>query len=211
MAAGWQVFFVLTILAERLEIVRWKESGPALVPPFLLAALMLGGSLLTALDPAWGVRVVSAGFLAGGLFHLAVDAWPHAEKAEGWRLFSRLCLFSGYGWMLVGGLIGLSFAPTESGLPYDAYLHALFLGMVFTMVFNHAPLLLPRVLKSPVSFHPFFYLHWALLQGSLVLRLAGDGLANPDWRRWGALLNAAAILLFFANTLWAVLRGRKDK
>ena len=210
-AAGWQVFFVLTILAERLEIVHWRESGPALIPPFLLALLMLGGSFLTAQDPALGVRIVSAGFLTAGLFHLAIDAWPHVEKAEGWRWFSRLCLFSGYGWMVAGGWIGLTAAPVDSGLPYDAYLHAIFLGMVFTMVFNHAPLLLPRVLKSPVPFHPFFYFHWALLQGSLILRLAGDGLADPDWRRWGALLNAVAVLLFFANTVWAILRGRKVK
>jgi hypothetical protein len=65
-------------------------------------------------------------------------------------------------------------------------------------------------LKTPVPFHWFFYAHWFLLQASLVVRLGGDAMGSTPWRRWGALLNAFALLLFILNTVLAVRRGRRS-
>lgn len=46
--------------------------------------------------------------------------------------------------------------------------------------------------------------------GALILRIIGD--CAPWWpaRRWGALLNAAAIVLFFATMVYGVLASRRD-
>ena len=93
---------------------------------------------------------------------------------------------------------------------YDAALHALLLGFVFAMVFGHAPIIFPAVLRVAVPYHPGFYAPLVLLHASLVLRIAGDAGGSFELRRWGALLSALALLGFIANTATAVLRGRRS-
>ena len=51
--------------------------------------------------------------------------------------YVAVCLLAGYFWLAVGGaLVALQVA-------YDAALHAIFVGFVFSMVFGHAPVILP--------------------------------------------------------------------
>jgi hypothetical protein len=207
--AGWQVFFVLTIASERLKVIGWKASGLLSLPPFLGAGLMLAGALWQPFNPANGVRTVSTGYLVMASYLLFLDATQPSERMWGWGIFSKACRYSRYGWLWVCAIVGLFAAPVDSGLNYDAFLHSLFLGFIFFMIFNHAPLLLPRVLKTPVPFHPFFYLHWFLLHVSLLIRVGSDLLGFADGRRWGGLLNALTLLLFILNTLWAIRNGRR--
>lgn len=205
---GWMGFLTITIVAERLEAHHWKPSGFLTTIPLLGTALMVIGIGLQPFEPARGVRIFSVGTLALALGMTALDAAIATTKQSDWRRFLKLCLYAGYGWLLVSSLVGLVVAPVDSGFAYDALLHSIFLGLVFTMVFSHAPLLLPRVLKHPIPFHPVFYSHWGLLQLSLLIRISGDFLASPLLRRWGALLNAIALLLFIFNTVWGIGRGR---
>lgn len=115
---------------------------------------------------------------------------------------------SGYGWLAVSGALGSIFGGVPAGLHYDALLHALFLGFVFAMLFGHAPIILPAVLGIPVRFTRSFYGSLILLHLSLALRVIGDLLAWPQARRWGGLLNVLALLVFLANTLWAIRRSK---
>jgi hypothetical protein len=92
---------------------------------------------------------------------------------------------------------------------YDAALHALLLGFVFSMVFGHAPIIFPAVLRVAVPYAPAFYAPLALLHASLALRLAGDATGSFEAARWGALASAVALLGFIANTAAAVVRGRR--
>ena len=95
----------------------------------------------------------------------------------------------------------------SAGPRYDAMLHAIFLGFVFSMIFAHAPIILPTITGLVLPFQSIFYLHVGLLHLSLSLRIAGD-VAQLLWlQRWGGLLNAAAILLFLANNVHAVRSG----
>ena len=82
------------------------------------------------------------------------------------------------------------------------------LGFVFSMVFGHAPIIFPAVLRVAVPYHPVFYVPLALLHLSLALRLAGDLAVQPDWRSMGGALNAVALLAFILNTIAAVIRGK---
>jgi hypothetical protein len=95
-----------------------------------------------------------------------------------------------------------------AGSAYDATLHAIFLGFVFSMVFGHAPVILPSVTRLAVPYHPFFYAHWALLQLSLLLRVIALPAGMADAYPLAAALNGIAILLFMLNTISAVVRGR---
>jgi hypothetical protein len=90
---------------------------------------------------------------------------------------------------------------------YDAAVHALALGFVLAMVFGHAPIIFPAVLRVPVPYHPAFYAPLALLHLSLVVRLAGDATGRFEWTRAGGLLNALAIAAFILGTAVAVTRG----
>ena len=94
---------------------------------------------------------------------------------------------------------------------YDAALHAIGMGFVISMVFGHAPIIFPAVLRVTMRYHPSFYAPLALLHFALALRLAGDAGGDPDWVRWGGLLGAAALLAFIASTAVAVLRGQRSQ
>jgi hypothetical protein len=106
-------------------------------------------------------------------------------------------------WLFVAG------ALVPGSPAYDAALHALALGFVFAMVFGHAPIIFPAVLRVAVPYHPVFYLPLALLHLSLLVRLAGDASARLDWTRIGGTLNALALAAFIVNTAGAVARGRR--
>ncbi len=103
--------------------------------------------------------------------------------------------------MLLSG--GLGFG----GAAYDAALHAVLLGFVFSMVFGHAPIILPAVLRVAVPYASYFYAPLALLHASLFIRVAGDWIGLPDWRAWGGALNGLALLAFVLGTIGAVIRG----
>ena len=93
-----------------------------------------------------------------------------------------MCLLSGYAWLAIGGgVVIVAAGGLAPGTPsYDAALHALTLGFVFSMVFGHAPIILPAVLRVAVPYHPTFYLPLALLHVSLIVRLAGDATGDFD-------------------------------
>jgi len=130
-------------------------------------------------------------------------------RQRGLTRFMAVCLLAGYVWLGAGGILALTFAPAMPGTLYDATLHAVFLGFVMSMVFAHAPVIFPAVLGVPLGYRRAFYVHAAVLHGSLVLRIAGDLVDSLGrWRAWGGLFNAAALLLFLVNTGWSIASGR---
>jgi hypothetical protein len=66
---------------------------------------------------------------------------------------------------------------------------------------------LPTITGLPLPFRNAFYLHAGLLHASLLLRVGGDLGAWHALQRWGALLNALAVILFLANNILAVRKG----
>jgi hypothetical protein len=94
---------------------------------------------------------------------------------------------------------------------YDAALHALLLGFVFSMVFGHAPIVFPAVLRVALPYHPVFYAPLLLLHGSLALRLLGDASGSFALAHWGALGSALALAAFIAVMASAVLRSRRTR
>ena len=86
-------------------------------------------------------------------------------------------------------------------------LHSIFLGFVFSMIFGHAPIILPSVLGVALPFRRAFYAHWALLHLSVLARVGGD-LGLPMLApAWSGLANVLAIVLFLVNSARAVRLG----
>lgn len=207
----WAGFLVLTIAAERLELSRVMVLSPEARRLFLaICAGVVAGLLLTLVAFDAGLRLTGAGFVALSLWLWRYDIARRTIRAKGLTRYIAACLLAGYFWLLVGGVLWLVYGGGYSaGLIYDAMLHTIFLGFVFSMIFGHAPIILPAVIGLQVAYSPIFYAHLTLLHVSIALRVVGDLLPWLPGRRWGGLLNEVAVLLFLAVTVWAVLRARR--
>lgn len=207
----WAGFLVLTIVGERLELNRFLRPSPWTWPLFLAATgTVLGGYLTGLAVPAAGDRISGAGYLmlAGWLGHY--DVVRHTVRGEGLPKFVAICLMSGFVWLALGGVILLGWSPLVAGPMYDAALHAIFLGFVFSMIFGHAPIIFPAILELPIRFRTLAYLPLLLLNITLALRIAGDWFLSQTLREWGALGSAAAILFYFLVTASSLRRNRPE-
>src|SRR5574340_615216 len=206
--ALWINFLVLTIAGERLELSRFlrPSAGAKRVFAAILATLLAGGFLT---GNHTGAVLYGAGLLGLALWLLRQDIARRTVKAQGLTRFIAVCLLSGYAWLAIGALaIMVNGGLGSGGVAYDAALHAVLLGFVFSMVFGHAPIIFPAVARVAVPYHPTFYVPLAVLHASLALRLVGDFAGWFDGRRLGGALNGVAVLLFVLGTIAAVVRGR---
>lgn len=210
-AAWWVGFLVLTIAGERLELARLVVQAPGPQRSFtIVVAVFLAGLALSLVAFAPGLRVAGAGAVALGLWLLRHDLARRTIRARGVTRYIAACLLPGYAWLVFAGALWLAFpARFHAGPLYDAMLHAVLVGFVFSMIFGHAPIILPALTGAQVAFHPRFYGHLALLHLSLVLRVAGDLAGVAALRQWGGLANVAAVLLFLASTVAAVASARR--
>lgn len=205
-APWWAVYPLLTIVAERLELSRFVKISRAAFSVFYAAvALALIGLVVGLLEAALGARLLAVSMLAMALWLLQYDVARKRLSEPGLPRFVAVGLLLGYLWLLVAGGTLLWVGFLTSGYAYDAVNHALFLGFVFSMIFVHAPIIFPSITGVNFPFLRIFYVHLALLHASLLLRIAGDARLWLPWRQWGALGNAAAIVLFFLVTIGTVI------
>ncbi len=207
----WLSFLVLTIAGERLEINRFLPMPPvALKLFFITIGVILLGALISLRAEDAGLRLFSVGLLALAVWLLRYDIARRNSGQPGLTGFIAHCLLSGYVWLMLAGMFGLA-GGFEPGHPWrDATLHAVGLGFVFSMIFGHAPIILPAVARVRLLYHPFFYIPLAVLHASLVLRIFGGLDANFPLRSEGGLLNAIALLLFIATIVVSVVRGSRE-
>lgn len=207
----WLAFLVLTIAGERLELSRFLPPSPGAKAAFgaILVAVVVG---LIASGATWGAMLYAAALLAMSAWLLRQDIARRTVRGRALTRFIAVCLLAGYFWLAVGSLVALTaggFVPGERA--YDASLHALTLGFVFSMVFGHAAIILPAVLRVTLPYHPSFYVPLVLLHASVAIRLLGDAGAGYGWTRIGGLMNALALAAFIITMLAAVVRGRRAK
>lgn len=201
---------MLTIVGERLELSRLLSPPPGVRAAFIGAVGLFGAGLVVSLlDLSTGTRLAGLGMVALALWLGRYDIARRTVRKAGLTGFIAVCLLTGYVWLGVSGLLALVQGGALAGPRYDATLHALFLGFVFSMIFGHALIIFPAVMGVSLPFRPTLYLPLALLHGSLVLRLIGDFSGRPmdPLRLWGGALNAGAILLFMLMLAALARRG----
>jgi len=207
--AGWDIprivpwlagFLVLTIAGERLELSRMTGATPRSRQLFVgVVGLLTAGLVASLVDEELGVRVAGAGLLGLAAWLATSDIARRTVRARGVTRYMAVALLGGYGWLAVAGVLWLADGTMTSAATYGAMLHALFLGFVITMVFAHAPVIIPAVLGVRLPYHPLLYAPLALLHASLVLRLVGgDAVGSAVAWQWGGVLNEVAILLYVA-------------
>lgn len=204
-ALPWLVgFLVLTIVGERLELSRLAQPSPAARRALLTAvAVFMAGLVVGLLAPGPGARLAGLALLAQSLWLLRYDVAPRLARRRGATRFTGLTLTGGYAWLAVAGVLwGWTGAGTR-GSTYDAAVHAVFVGFVMSMIFGHAPVILPAVLRVPLPFHPALYLPVGLLHVSLAARIAGDLAGSGAVIRWAGMWNVAAVLGFVTTIVIA--------
>ena len=208
----WVGFLVLTIAGERLELGRVLLHKQRTRQIFLgVTAVFLAGLLLSLVAFDAGLRLAGLGLVALGIWLLRYDIARRTIRQKGLTRYIAACLLPGYVWLIVSGLFWLIYGGQYvAGPVYDALLHTLFIGFVFSMIFGHAPIIIPAVVGVQIPYTSIFYLHLGLLHLSLVLRVVGDLLPSFALRRWGGLLNEVAVLLFLVVTAVAAIRYRRQ-
>jgi hypothetical protein len=218
--AGWDVprfvpflagFLVLTIAGERLELSRMVGTSRLARGGFIGVAGTLVVGLVVALwvEPI-GVRIAGLGLLGIAAWLARYDIARRTIRAPGVTRYMATALLTGYLWLATAGVLWAVSGRMADGRAYDAMLHAIFLGFVISMVFAHAPVIVPAVLGTPLPFHRGFYVQLALLHASVALRLlGGDATGNLTAWQLGGVLNETALLLFLCVTVGAVLRARR--
>jgi hypothetical protein len=194
----WIAFFALTIGGERLELSRYLPKPPAARALFaaIIAALLAGAAAST--------RFTGFALVFLGAWLLVFDIARRTVFDKGLTRYIAVCLLAGYAWLVLGGVM------LAAGYPRDAALHAFFLGFVFSMVFGHAPIIVPAVLRRRLPYTAWLYLPLALLHAALAARVAGAIASRAEWQLAGAIGNALAIAAFIATAVTSVLAaGRR--
>ncbi len=209
-APWWAGFLILTICGERLELSRvllLKQSSRTM---FMMAVGVFSiGLLLSLFSLDLGLRIGGVGLILLGVWLLRFDIARHTIKKAGLTRYIAACLLPGYVWLIIGGSLWLIAGLPSSNLIIDAMLHTLFLGFVFSMIFGHAPIILPALLPVDITYRSIFYAPLVLLQGSLIVRVMADLMLNQTLRQWAGLFNVLAILLFLGVMLLSIRRRGK--
>lgn len=193
---GWKAFFVLTIVAERLELSRLAPT-----PRWASRALVVV-SIMLALASMLGQRVVTGATLVLlGLWQLRFDLARRTVKLAGLPRFTAMGVLAGAAWLVVTGALLVHTPPIPAGPLADATLHSLFIGFVLSMVFAHAPIILPAVARVALPFHPVFFGPLVMLHAGLLARVMGDVWGLHLLRVVGAVTNVLALLLFVASVI----------
>jgi hypothetical protein len=207
-AVGWWLaFLVLTIAAERLELSRLLAPPPLSQATFVAAVLLIVAGAARGEFAGGSALLTGAGLVATTAWLLNHDVAMRTVRMTGQARFSAVCMISGYVWLGVAGIVLILLPPGASAFSYDASVHAIAIGFVLSMVFGHAPIILPAVTGWRVRYSAAAYGPLALLHASVLLRIGAD-LGDVVALRGASGLLTILALAAYAATLAAASRRR---
>ena len=205
-AGWWLAFLVLTIAAERLELSRLLAPPRSSQLTFILSAALIiigvvRGELACATAPFSGV-----GLLAVTVWLVRHDIALRTIRLSGQARFSAACLLAGYFWLGLSGCVLLVVPPGTTVFSYDAAIHAIAIGFVLSMIFGHAPIILPAVTGLRVRYSAAVYGPLVLLHLSVMLRVTADLFEHVALRTISGPVTIVAFAGYAATLLIASLR-----
>src|SRR5699024_9475073 len=196
------------------ELARVAMVDPA--PLLILSVLFSCGLVATILWPA-------VGYPAAGLALLLITGWlwyhdvaRRTIGGTGLTRYMAAAMLAGYFWLIIAAAVWILDADPTHGAAYDAALHAVFLGFTMSMIFAHAPVILPAIARRPLPYHRLFWVPWLRFQGLVAVRLwCGDLYGCGMLRQTGGAVSVVAVLLFallvvsrLARSPWLMFRLR---
>jgi hypothetical protein len=206
-AMWWIAFLYFTILGERLELSRYLQiKAIHKITLIILLAVYIVGILIPFHSS--GGYVTALSLIGSALWLYKYDMAKKSLQRGGQHFYSGVVLLTGYFWLIITGLF-MAYG-SYSGIVYDAVIHSFFLGFVFSMIFAHAPIILPGVLKLQINiFNRSLYFWFVLLQVSLIIRILGSVVTSTDFKMIGGITNGIAILGFILNiAILAIIRKK---
>jgi hypothetical protein len=204
----WTAFLILTIVGERLELSRVRRLTRTAERLLVLAvAVYAGGIALSVYQLDAGTRLFGIGAVLMAAWLLRYDIARRTIRQTGLPRYIAACLLAGYGWLMAGGLLAVWNGATYAGPDYSAVLHAFLLGLVFSMIFGHMPIIFPALTGLKVNYTPVFYVHLILLHTTLLHRQVASLTRDLEAQQAGGTLNVIAMLLFLAVTAVTVVRS----
>ena len=195
----WIGFILFTILGERLELTRFLPVSKAKLK---VLYVLLGVSFISLALPLHGVGHWLYICSLGGLiawFSLN-DMARKSIKKPGYSRYLGTGILTGYGWLAIHLLAFLFFKDQPLG--YDLFIHTFFLGFGFSMIWAHAPMILPAVLKLPNRpYHPVLWIMWSIFQVSLLARILVSVMEWESLRRILGMINGLSIFLMFGTLI----------
>lgn len=208
----WTAFLVLTIIGERLELSRVRRlSQIAELQLIGAVGLYLLGVYCTLFNLDLGIRILGMGAVLIAVWLLNYDIAGRTIRQTGLPRFIACCLVIGYLWLFAGGMLVIWKGAIYAGVDYAMVLHAFLLGFVFSMIFGHAPIIIPALTGLRVDYTPIFYGHLILLHTTLIYRMIGNIALDMTARRYGGLLNVTAVLLFIIVMIVTVVRSNRPQ
>ncbi len=201
----WMGFLIFTIAGERLELSRLLVLTRGKKVQFLAGiTFLMVGLLVTTFNFEHGLHVSGFGMLVLSMWLLRYDMARKSIRQKGLPRFIAVSLITGYIWLGLGGLLAFFNGGQQAGLVYDALIHSVGLGFVFSMILGHAPIIFPAILKVRLIFRGTYYIPLILLHISLLFRVATDHAGWLEGRMWGGMLNGITVVLFLVNTITSV-------
>jgi len=204
----WLAFLVLTVAAERLELSRllspprWSELTFTLAIALILVG-MARGELAARTAPFSAV-----GLIATTLWLVRHDIALRTIRLSGQARFTAACLLAGYFWLGIDGILLITVPPGTNTLFYDAAVHTITIGFILSMIFGHAPIILPAVIGLRVRYSAMAYGPLVLLHLSVLLRVVADLLGQAELRVISGPVTVVA-LAGYAATLMAASQNRE--
>ncbi len=198
-SSWWEAFILLTILGERLQL----SSERSWANRYLAVLLVLFGIFFFGMFlPFHGNGTIFMGYAIVGIgtWFLVSDLHEGVLSNSSENRFCKLAILLGYTW-LIGHGIWLLIGSSHPYF-YDVLLHTFFLGFAFSMIWGHAPKLLPLFLNLRGT---VFYdkLWWGIMvfEFSLASRMVASILEIPPLRKVFVVINGLVILLMFIMLL----------
>ena len=202
----WIAFLILTIAAERLELSRVLSPPRSSQLIFAFAAALIIAGMVHG-----ELSAQAAPFSGGGLLLATVWLVKHDVALRTIRLsaqprFSAACLLAGYFWLGIAGLLIIVVPPNSTAFSYDAAVHAVTIGFVLSMIFGHAPIILPAVIGLRVQYSTAAYVPLVLLHLSVLLRITADLF---DWIEVRTVSGPATIIALACYAAVLVIAPRR--
>jgi len=197
---AWVGFLTTFIAGERMDMLKITNASKS---NYTLAGASI--PLAAAAIYAAEKTLMAAAFLTMLMTAARRDVAVKFIWKTGFSRYLGVGLLTAYAWLAAAAML---WALTNS---IDILLHAVFLGFSATMIFAHAPIILPAILRIPHFYSPHLYIPFAMLQAATVLRLAAGTAYQTELWSLSGWITFMSVLTFAVVALTNVLRRKSSR